>query len=241
MAQSAYLPELAIRGSDTLDSSRHSAVVRITHWMTALSFFALLISGIAILVAHPRLYWGETGALGTPSLLDLPIRLRLGHSGWGRYLHFLSAWVCVLTGLIYVLSGLLTQHFRKNFLLTKADLAWGSISRIVSNDLRLQRPTEEESLTYNVLQRLAYLAVVFVLFPLIILTGLAMSPAITSVVPALVNVFGGQQSARTIHFFVAVALVLFVCVHVAMVCLAGFTDRMRAMITGHSAARKEPS
>jgi thiosulfate reductase cytochrome b subunit len=107
--------------------------------------------------------------------------------------------------------------------------------------LHLQRPTEEESLTYNVLQRLAYLAVIFVLFPLIILTGLAMSPAITSVVPALVNIFGGQQSARTIHFFVANFLVLFLLVHIAMVCLAGFTNRVRAMITGHGAARKEPS
>jgi thiosulfate reductase cytochrome b subunit len=241
MAETAYLPGLAIRGSDSLDSPRHSAVVRITHWITALSFFGLLVSGIAILIAHPRLYWGETGALGTPSLIDLPIPLTLGHSGWGRYLHFLSAWVCVLTGLFYGLSGLLTQHFRKNLLPAKTDLALGRISRIVWNDLQLKRPTEEESLSYNVVQRLAYLAVVFVLFPLIILTGLAMSPAITSVFPVLVNVWGGQQSARTIHFFVAVALVLFVCVHIAMVCLAGFTNRMRAMITGHSAARKEPS
>ena len=238
MAQSAYLPELAVRGSETLDSPRHSAVVRITHWITALSFFALLVSGIAILIAHPRLYWGETGALGTPSLLDLPIPFMIGHSGWGRYLHFLSAWVCVLTGLFYALSGLLTRHFRKNLLPAKADLAWGSISRIVSNHLRLKRPTEEESLTYNVIQQLAYLAVVFVLFPLIILTGLAMSPAIASVVPVLRSGFGGQQSARTIHFFVAAALVLFLCVHIAMVCVAGFSNRVRAMITGYSAARK---
>jgi len=89
-----------------LDRSRHSRLVRITHWVTTLSFFGLLVSGIAILVAHPRLYWGETGSVGTPSLLDLPIPFMLGHSGWGRYLHFLSAWVCVLTGLLYVLPGL---------------------------------------------------------------------------------------------------------------------------------------
>jgi thiosulfate reductase cytochrome b subunit len=88
---------------------------------------------------------------------------------------------------------------------------------------------------------LTYLSVVFVLFPLIILSGLAMSPAIASVFPALRSGFGGQQSARTIHFFVAVALVLFVCVHIAMVCLAGFTSRVRAMITGYSAARRESS
>jgi thiosulfate reductase cytochrome b subunit len=142
--------------------------------------------------------------------------------------------------MLYALSGLFTQHFRKNLLPGKAHLAWGSISRVVSNHWRLKRPSEEASHSYNVLQQLAYLAVVFVLFPLIVVTGLAMSPAITSVVPALVNVFGGQQSARTIHFFVANFLVLFLLVHVAMVCLAGLRKRVRAMITGHSAARKEP-
>jgi len=229
----------AIRDSDVLDSPRHSAVVRSTHWITTLSFFGLLVSGIAILLAHPRLYWGETGAVGTPSLLGLPIPFKLGHSGWGRYLHFLSAWVCILTGLLYALSGLFSQHFRKHLLPAKADLAWDNIFRVVSNHLHVKRPTEEESPRYNVLQRLAYLAVVFVLFPLIILTGLAMSPAITSVVPALVNVFAGQQSARTVHFFVATFLVLFVLIHIAMVCLAGFTTSVRAMITGHSAPTQE--
>jgi thiosulfate reductase cytochrome b subunit len=239
MAESACLPGLEIRGSDRLASLRHSAVVRITHWITAVSFIALLVSGAAILIAHPRLYWGQTGAVGTPSLIDLPIPFMIGHSGWGRYLHFLSAWVSVLTGLIYALSGLLSQHFRKNLLPAKADLTWSRTWRIIWNDLRLKRPSEEESLAYNAVQRLTYLAVIFALFPLIILTGLAMSPAIASVLPSLRNGFGGQQSARTIHFFVAVALVLFLCVHIAMVCLAGFTSRVRAMITGYGAARKE--
>jgi len=241
MAETAYLAGLAIRGSESLDSPRHSAVVRITHWITTVSFFGLLVSGIAILIAHPRLYWGETGGVGTPSLIDLPIPFMIGHSGWGRYLHFLSAWISVLTGLVYAPFGLLSHHFGKNLLPARADLAWSRVARIVWNDLRCRRPTEEESLTYNAVQRLAYLAVVFVLFPLIILTGLAMSPAIASVVPLLRSGFGGQQSARTIHFFVAVALVLFLCVHIAMVCLAGFAGRVRAMITGYSAARKECS
>jgi thiosulfate reductase cytochrome b subunit len=165
----------------------------------------------------------------------------IGHSGWGRYLHFLSAWVCVLTGLVYALFGLLSHHFGKNLLPAKGDLAWGRIWRMVWHDMQLKRPSEEEALTYNVLQRLAYLAVVFVLFPLVILSGLAMSPAIASVVPVLRSGFGGQQSARTIHFFVALALVLFLCVHIAMVWLAGFTDRVRSMITGYSASGKERS
>ncbi len=121
-----------------LDRSQHSLLVRITHWITALSFFGLLVSGIAILIAHPRLYWGETGSVGTPSLFDLPIPFMLGHSGWGRYLHFFSAWVCVLTGLLYVLPGLVTQHFRKNLLPAKADLAWRPIWGSVWNHLRPQ-------------------------------------------------------------------------------------------------------
>ena len=246
MAETTYFPGLAIRGSDSLGSDsiecpRHSAIVRITHWITAATFVAFVVSGIAILIAHPRLYWGETGGVGTPSLIDLPIPFMIGHSGWGRYLHFLSAWVSVFVGLVYAIHGLATPHFRKNLLPAKADLAWGRIWSLVWNDLRLKRPAEEEALAYNVVQRLTYLAVVFVLFPLMILTGLAMSPAIASVVPILREGFGGQQSARTIHFFVALALVLFVCVHVIMVALAGFTNRVRAMITGHTAVGKEPS
>jgi thiosulfate reductase cytochrome b subunit len=242
MAESAYLPGLAIQNSDVLDSPRHSALVRITHSIHTVSFIALVVSGIAILLAHTRFYWGETGGEGAPSLFDLPLPLhRPNVSGWGRSLHFLSAWICVLNGLFYAVSGLVSQHFRKDLLPARAVLSWTSIARTVSDHLHLKRPTEEGSLTYNVLQRLAYLVVVFLFFPLVILTGLAMSPAITSAVPALVIVFGGQQSARTVHFFIANFLVLFLFVHVAMVCLAGFTKRVRSIITGHSAARKEPS
>ncbi len=219
---------------------QHSAVVRVTHWITAISFLGLLVSGIAILLAHPRLYWGETGAVGTDSLIDLPLPFVLtGQSGWGRYLHFLSAWVSLLTGLVYVFSGVLTEHFRKNLLPAKVDLSLRSVACVISNHLRLGRPTEDESLEYNVLQRLTYLSVVFLLFPLMIWTGLAMSPAITSVVPIIVTLLGGQQSARTIHFFVAVALVMFLVVHVAMICLAGFRSRIGAMITGNAAVRRE--
>src|ERR1700689_1727293 len=141
MAESAYLPGPTIQDSDILDLPRHSGLVRVTHWIHTLSFFALVISGIAILLAHPRLYWGETGSVGTPSLIDLPLPFVLvGQSGWGRYLHFLSAWICVINGSLYGISGILTGHFRRNLL--------------------------QESLTYNTPQRLTYLGVVFVLFPL---------------------------------------------------------------------------
>lgn len=240
MAPSAYLPGVAARASDSLDSPRHSGVVRVTHWINTLSFFGLLVSGFAILLAHPRFYWGETGALGTPSILDLPLPfMRGGPSGWGRNLHFLSAWVGVLNGALYVLSGVLTRHFRANLLPAKADLTWGSISRAVSNHLRLKLSGVEDSLVYNLLQRLTYLAVVFVLFPVIIWTGFAMAPAIVAVFPVFVTVLGGQQTARTLHFFASDLLVLFLLVHIAMVCLTGFRKRVGAMITGQIAATKD--
>ena len=190
---------------------RHSALVRITHWTTAASFVALLVSGIAILLAHPRLYWGETGALGGPSLVDLPLPMILtGQSGWGRYLHFLSAWVCVLTGAVYMLGGIRARHFRNDWF----------------------GPSDPPK--YSVTQRVTYAAVVFGLFPLMIWTGFAMSPALTSVFPGLVTVFGGQQSARTIHFIVTSLLILFVIAHVVMVAAAGFSRHVGAMILGRT-------
>jgi len=114
-----------------------------------------------------------------------------------------------LTGLLYVLSGFFTRHFWEEPGAGKTDLGWKIDPAGGSRIICIEAPAGGESRSYNVLQRLTYLAVVFLLFPLIIITGLAMSPAITSVFPVIVTVFGGQQSARTIHFFVAVALVLF--------------------------------
>jgi len=208
----------------------HSALVRVTHWVNALSFCALLVSGIAILLAHPRLYWGETGALGAPSLIDLPLPLLLkGQSGWGRSLHFLSAWACVIAGGAYLLAGVLSGHLRRELLPARGD--W----RRAAAHLRPRRPAADDDLEYNPAQRLAYFAVVILLVPAMIWTGLAMSPAVTSVAPFLVNVLGGQQSARTMHFAVACALVLFLAGHVAMVALSGFRVRMRGMITGRRA------
>ena len=209
---------------------RHSAFVRVTHWITTLAFLALLVTGVEILISHPRFYWGETGNVLTKPLFKIPIpssrdMVPTGYgyvlpdqNGWSRYLHFQSAWVAVLTGLLYLAYGIFRGHFRRNLLPVRADL--GKLS---------------DSSSYNVVQRLTYLVVIFVLFPLVIWTGLAMSPGAVSAVPALVTVLGGQQSARTIHFFVTIALVLFLFVHVLRVFLTGFRIRMRAMITGRGA------
>jgi len=120
-----------------------------------------------------------------------------------------------------------------------ADLSWTSLLDSVSKHVHFRRPAAHESSTYNVLQRLTYLAVIFVMFPLMIWTGLAMSPAMTSVFPPLVTTLGGQQSARTIHFFDASLLVGLTLVHIGMVCLGGFRDRVGAMITGRNAAVTE--
>lgn len=155
-------------------------------------------------------------------------------NGWSRYLHFQAAWLLVLTGLLYVISILLNGHLRRNLLPAKEDLSWRSFSTSFTSHLQFERPSEAEAWSYNFLQRLSYLFVIFVLFPLVIWTGLAMSPAFVSAFPAAVNVLGGQQSARTLHFFVSLALVLFLLVHVGMVWLAGFGSRMRAMITGRA-------
>jgi thiosulfate reductase cytochrome b subunit len=235
----------------TATTLRHSALVRVTHWLITLSFLALLVTGVEILISHPRFYWGETGNVKTSPLFTLPIpasraTVPTGYgyvlpdqNGWSRYLHFQSAWIAVCTGLLYVGFGFLKGHFRRNLFPALSDLSPRGLASAIAGHLLFKRPSEEESWSYNVLQRLTYLLVIFVLFPLVVWTGLAMSPGFTSAVPAAVTVLGGRQSARTIHFFVSGFLVLFALVHVLMVCLAGFRSRVGAMITGRPAQRME--
>jgi len=230
---------------------RHRAFVRVTHWITALAFVALLLSGVEILISHPRFYWGETGNVRTTPLFKLPIpssraTVPTGYryvlpdqNGWSRHLHFESAWLLVGTGLLYVLLGLFQGHFRRNLVPSRADVSPRGFSKILAQHLRLAPASANETLSYNAMQRLTYLGVIFVLFPLVIWTGLAMSPAVVSAIPATVTVFGGQQSARTIHFFVSILLVFFLVVHIVMVCVSGFRERMRAMILGGPAPRRE--
>ena len=235
----------------TTVTPRPSLFVRVTHWITTLCFFALLVTGAELVISHPRFYWGETGNdLTTPLFkLHIPSSRSLvpsgygyvlpDQNGWSRYLHFQSAWIVVLTGLLYVISIFFTGHLRKNLFPRKADLSWREFSSSIADHLRFKRPSAAEAWSYNLLQRLTYLFVVLILFPLVIWTGLAMSPAFVSAFPLTVTSLGGQQSARTLHFFVSLALLLFLLVHVLMVFLAGFKSRMRAMITGHTATNKE--
>ncbi|PYS02224.1 MAG: hypothetical protein DMG16_10045 [Acidobacteria bacterium] len=217
----------------TVSVPRHIAIVRITHWIVVLSVLGLLVSGIGILVSHPRLYWGETGSLGTDSLIDLPIPFIIGPSVWNRPFHFFFAWILVLSGLIYVAGGFITQHFRNDLLPAKAELRWNHIMAVVAEHLSWKRPRANAVGTYNVVQRLTYLAVVLGLFPAILWTGLAMSFGVTSVFPMLATALGGHQSARTLHFFFVTLLLLFAVVHIIMLYLAGFWSNVRAMITGY--------
>ena len=253
MAGSAYIPNAAsaVPAPTVNANSRHSALVRVTHWVTTLCFIALLVSGIEILISHPRFYWGETGNVLTAPLFKIPIPssralVPTGYgyvlpdqNGWSRYLHFQAAWALVLTGLLYAIFSLVSGHLRRNLLPGKAELSWRVLATEIANHLRFKRPSKSEAWSYNVLQRLTYLFVILILFPLVIWTGLAMSLGFVSAFPASVTLLGGQQSARTIHFLVSLALVLFLLVHVVMVCLAGFRSRTRAMITGKAGTDKE--
>jgi thiosulfate reductase cytochrome b subunit len=216
--------------------------VRITHWVVALCSLALLVTGIEIVISHPRFYWGEEGNVNTRPLFSIHIpasrrSVPTGYgyvlpdqNGWSRYLHFQTAWIMVATGLWYFAFGLLSGHFRRNLLPSVADLSPQALAKVLGNHLRFKPVGDDQ--TYNPLQRLAYLAVVFGAFPLIIWTGLAMSPAVTSAFPFIVNVLGGHQSARTLHFFDTLFLVVFLLVHILMVYVAGFRKRMRGMIVG---------
>ena len=252
---------------------RHSAVVRVCHWINAICFVFLLMSGMQIFNADPALTWGQktnfdkpsfsltareddngdptaglttifghsfdtTGLLGAsrdengdldargfPSWATLPADQDLA---MGRRWHFFFAWILVLNGLVYVAYLIGRRHIR-DLWPSLADLK--ALPRSIADHARLRFPKGQEALHYNVLQKLAYLSVV-IAFPILILAGLTMSPAIDSAFPWLLTLFGGRQAARALHFLLATYLVLFVIVHLVMVVLSGPINNMRSMITG---------
>ena len=228
--------------------------------MLALSVLTLALSGFVILMAHPRLYWGQVGNDLTPALMELPVSRNYHHggwapgttfyryagspysasrtydilnqNGWARSLHFLAAWFLVVTGLIYALAGLFSGHLLRDILPRGRELA----PRVLWHELRQHLRSPSRSAAggppYNPLQKYTYSGVVILALPLMVVTGMAMSPAISAAYPWLAGMFGGSQSARTVHFFAFAVLVLFVLVHVAMVILTGFKRQMRAMTVG---------
>ena len=162
-----------------------------------------------------------------PSWITLPAEQDLGT---GRKWHFLFAWVLVLNGLVYLVAGLVTRHFARDIVPDGHDLA--HTGEAIADHVRLKFPKGEAARHYNVLQKLAYAGVIFLALPLIILAGWTMSPGLDAAFPQLLVLFGGRQTARTVHFVLAFSLVGFVVVHVAMVLLTGVFNNMRSMITG---------
>jgi thiosulfate reductase cytochrome b subunit len=258
---------------------RHSLLVRITHWVNALCFAILLMSGLQIFNAHPALYWGAqsnfdrpflaltaqqdsdgavrgvttilgksfptTGVLGAsrdesgqlaergfPAWMTVPSYQDLAT---GRRWHFFFAWLLALNGAVYALNLFASRHVL-DFLPSGRELR--AIPRSIWEHVRLRFPKGDEALHYNVLQKLAYLSVIVVL-PILILAGLTMSPAMDAAFPWLLTLFGGRQSARTIHFLAAFYLVGFVFIHIVMVLISGVLNNMMSMITGRYAIEEE--
>ncbi|WP_117192366.1 cytochrome b/b6 domain-containing protein [Rhizobium terrae] len=179
---------------------------------------------------------GEATARGFPDWLTIPSYQDLAT---GRRWHFFFAWLFVLNGFFYLVYGLASRHFRRDLVPAAEELMPAHLSHEVANHARLRFPKGQEARHYNTLQKLAYLAVIFLLLPLMIGTGLTMSPGFNAVAPWLLDVFGGRQSARTIHFLTAFSLVAFVAVHLAMVVLSGVFNNLRSMITGYYAIEPE--
>jgi thiosulfate reductase cytochrome b subunit len=244
----------------TSQNTSHSRWVKVSHWIITISFFLLVFTGFEMIMVHPRFYWGETGNDLTNALFELPVSRNYKHggwenngafsavagtavsasrtydifnqNGWGRSLHFLSAWFLVVVGVIYLLIGLFTGHFRKHLWPHIQELKWRLFWSDLVNHLRMQIPPATNGPHYGILQKSSYVIVIFFLLPLIAMTGLTMSPAIVAAYPFLLKIFFGTQSARTIHFFASISLELFLIVHVLMVIKSGFKKQIRAMTIG---------
>ena len=240
--------------------SGHTRWVRVTHWVVAASVLTLAVTGFTILMAHPRLYWGAIGNDLTPALIELPVSRNYRHGGWevstpsfpdsgramsairtydilnenswARSLHFLAAWFLVVTGAIYLVIGVFSGHLRRDLVPRSGELTGRRLREDLAAHLRLRTPPAPGGAPYGLLQKCTYSAVVFLGLPLMVLTGWAMSPAMNAAYPFLSGMFGGTQSARTIHFCVFVALILFLLIHLVMVSLSGFRRQMRAMTIG---------
>jgi thiosulfate reductase cytochrome b subunit len=213
---------------------RQKLSTRITHWLWAISLFFLLLSGLQIFNAHPALYLGDQSGFefdnaileieGFPGWLTIPSTQDLAT---GRVVHFFFAWTFVATLLAWLIASLRNRHLKKDLLPTKKDAQ--KFVPDIRDHLKLNLVHAPR---YSPLQKLAYGGVLFVLFPLIILTGLCMSPGMNAVLPWLPELFGGRQTARTIHFIVMALLVGFFVVHMAMIVLAGPLNELRSIITG---------
>ena len=214
---------------------RHPGVVRLTHWINVAAIAVLLTSGANILAAHPHLYWGLKSTFADPWLSFPAIPEWVMLPPWrdlaqGRRWHFFFAWVFVVNGLIYLTYSVISGRLRQTLEPTRRELA--GFGGSVIEHARLHFPRGEAARRYNVIQKLTYLIVLLILLPLMVVTGLAMSPGMNAGFPGMLELLGGRQSARTLHFLAAAGIVGFTVVHVVLVILAGFVANMRGMITG---------
>ncbi|MGV8985984.1 MAG: cytochrome b/b6 domain-containing protein [Cypionkella sp.] len=264
-------------GGDIVD--RHRLSTRLWHWTNAVTLVIMLMSGLMIFNAHPRLYWGKFGANPDHSWLQIGAQdnqgfLRVGSvtvattgilgrwtdgSGvvrnrafpyWAtlpqgynlalaRRWHLTFAWVFAVGIFAYLTRSLITRHLQRDLWPSAEEVRPSHIWTDIKHHARLQFPTGEAARRYNVLQKFAYLSVLIVLIPGMILTGFTMSPGLNASIPWLLDLFGGRQSARSLHFLFAIGIVLFVLVHLAMVILAGPINEVRSMITGRYRLPKE--
>ncbi len=254
-----------LKGGDLIYRQRRP--VRLWHWINALSVIVMLMSGLMIFNAHPRLYWGQyganhetpwlaigakddagflqigpvtiptTGVLGLsggvrrafPSLVTIPSSYDLAAA---RQWHFAFAWLLVVPGLMFWIWGLASRHIQRDLAPTRAELKPANLWQDIQDHARLRFHTGAAARRYNILQKLSYVGVIFGLLPAIVLTGLTMSPAMDAAWPWLLDLFGGRQSARSIHFICAGLIVGFIVIHLLMVMLAGPLNELRSIITG---------
>jgi thiosulfate reductase cytochrome b subunit len=171
---------------------------------------------------------GAPNDVAFPPWMTIPSSYSLAES---RLWHFFFAWLLVINGALYVMHAIASRHLKRDLLPTGSDVR--GMGRSIVDHITFKHPQGEEAKRYNVLQKLAYLSVIFVLLPVIILGGWAMSPWLNSLWPGWVDIFGGRQAARTVHFIVAWLLVAFVAIHVFEVIISGLWNHMRSMITGN--------
>ncbi len=217
---------------------RHRLATRLWHWVNAVAIVILIGSGLMILNAHPRLYWGRYGAnFDTPWMtfdrfpgwVTIPQSYNLALArGW----HLTFALVLGFGLLAYMIVSLVNRHFQRDLTIRARELTPAHLAADVKAHLAFRFHDPERPGDYNVLQKLSYVLVLFGLLPLVIVTGIAMSPGLNAAFPWLLEVLGGRQSARSIHFLAASGITLFVIVHLVLVILAGAVNEVRSMLTG---------
>ena len=226
---------------------RHRLPTRLWHWTNAVAIVIMLMSGLMISNAHPHLYWGEYGANldhawwsppHFPSWATIPSTYNLALA---RHWHLFFAWVFAFGLLGHMVASLLNRHFRRDLSLSRRELAPAHLWQDVKDHLRLRFPTGQEALSYNVLQKMTYILVVFGLIPLMIVTGLALSPGFDAVLHVPLDLVGGRASARSIHFVSAGLIAAFIVVHLILVVLAGPWNEVRSWITGRFRVPPDPA